>query len=108
MDCEEIRNLANAYLDGELPPASRAEFDMHLAGCAHCREEIEASRAFISRLKAGVSYFEAPPRLTTRMAQRLASVGGVVRFSPEPRGKASGGLWRLRPPSRGSGILAVS
>ena len=37
MDCRELRSLADAYLDGELPPASRAEIEAHLAGCPHCR-----------------------------------------------------------------------
>ncbi len=87
MDCRERRSLADAYLDGELPPASRAEIDAHLAGCAACRAEIEADRAFIARLKAGASYFEAPAGLAARLTQRLESesAGTVVRFSPVSR-----------------------
>src|ERR1700687_858693 len=94
MDCKELRGLADAYLDGELPAASRAEIDAHLAGCAACRAEIEANRAFIARLKAGASYFEAPVGLAARLAQRLGSepaAGTVVRFSPVPRRES---FWR--------------
>ena len=93
MDCRELRSLADAYLDGELPPASRAEIDAHLAGCPACRAEIEANRAFIARLKADVSYFEAPPGLAARLAQRLGSepAGTVVRLSPAPKRES---FWR--------------
>ena len=93
MDCKEVRGLSDAYLDGELPPASRAEVDAHLAGCAACRAEIEANRAFIARLKAGASYFEAPPGLAARLAQRLESepAGTVVRLRPGPRRES---FWR--------------
>ena len=93
MDCRELLSLADAYLDGELPPASRAEIDAHLAGCAACRAEIEANRAFIARLKAGASYFEAPPGLAARLARRLGSepASTVVRLSPAPKRES---FWR--------------
>jgi len=80
MDCRELRGLADAYLDGELPPASQAEVDTHLAGCADCRAEVEARRAFMLHIKADTSYFEAPPALSQRLAQRL--MAGPVALAP--------------------------
>src|SRR5437764_5891838 len=92
MDHREVRSLADAYLDGELPPASRAEVETHLAGCADCRAEVEARRAFIQRLKADASYFEAPPDLARRLAQSLAAgPTGAVRHAPPRRRE---GVWR--------------
>lgn len=36
MTCREIADFLNRYLDGDLPPAERAEFDRHLAVCPAC------------------------------------------------------------------------
>jgi anti-sigma factor RsiW len=93
MECKELRGLADAYLDGELPPASRAELDAHLAGCAACRAEIEASRAFSAQIKQGASYFEAPAGLAASLTQVLGQAAGkpVVRAFPRQRRET---FWR--------------
>jgi len=97
MDCKEVRGLANAYIDGELPPASRAEVEAHLAGCPDCRAAIEAERSFIARLKSGARYHEAPAGLTDRLSARLVeclpaeSGATVVPLKPKP---ARDSLWR--------------
>jgi anti-sigma factor RsiW len=93
MDCKELRSLADAYLDGELTSKTRAEIDAHLAGCADCRAEIEARRAFIAHLKASVCYFEAPPALAQRLAQRLAEKSARPVARPAP-GPAPESFWR--------------
>ncbi len=91
MDCKDVRSLTDAYIDGELPSASRAELEAHIAGCPDCRAAIEAERAFIARLKTGVSYHEAPAGLSARLAARLSetlaaeSAGTVVPLKPKPR-----------------------
>lgn len=36
MTCREILDFLMAYLDGELSPEVRAEFDRHLAVCPAC------------------------------------------------------------------------
>jgi anti-sigma factor RsiW len=36
MECEEVRPRLDAYIDGELNEAARAELRDHLAGCADC------------------------------------------------------------------------
>ena len=93
MDHRDLRDLADAYIDGELPPASRAEVDAHLAGCAECRAEIESRRAFIGQLKTGSVYHKAPAALSARLAERLAAESDtkVVPFSPRAKREA---FWR--------------
>lgn len=36
MTCREFVEFLMAYLDDELPPSQRREFDRHLARCADC------------------------------------------------------------------------
>ena len=52
MTCLECSDFLMAYLDGELDPAQKAEFERHLAKCPPCvryldtyRKTIEMSRA---------------------------------------------------------------
>lgn len=37
MDCSEIDDLVDAWLDGTLPSSERQGFDAHLARCEACR-----------------------------------------------------------------------
>ena len=47
LSCQELVELVTAYLDGVLPPADRARFDAHLAGCDGCRAYLEQIRVTI-------------------------------------------------------------
>ena len=91
MDHKQVQSLAGAWLDGELPPETRAEVDTHLAGCAECHAAIEAERDFIARLKSTASYHPAPAGLAARLSDALRaeaamSAGGtVVAMKPKPR-----------------------
>ena len=40
-DIEQARPEAFNFVFGNLPPAKRAEFNRHLAGCRHCQAVIE-------------------------------------------------------------------
>ena len=46
MNCEEADRFLDAYLDGELDPAKRAELEEHLAGCAECQQKLDRLRQF--------------------------------------------------------------
>jgi anti-sigma factor RsiW len=70
---EEVRALAGAYLDGEADPLARAELEGHLAGCAACRQAIEAARGFSAALRAEAEYYEAPEGLAARLAAAAAA-----------------------------------
>ncbi|HEY2889960.1 MAG TPA: anti-sigma factor [Dongiaceae bacterium] len=71
MDHKQVPSLAGAWLDGELPADSRIEMEAHLAGCADCRERIDAERAFLARLKSTATYHPAPGGLAARLSQAL-------------------------------------
>ena len=44
MRCEDFPMLSMAYLDEEMPPEERLEFEKHLESCADCRRELEKLR----------------------------------------------------------------
>jgi len=52
MKCNELNNLMDDYLDGELPLAQREAFDGHLNDCAGCRSQFKQEQAFRADLKA--------------------------------------------------------
>jgi anti-sigma factor RsiW len=93
MDHKEAIALADAYIDGELRPASRAEVDAHLAACADCRAEFDGRRAFIALIKTGSTYHNAPAGLSARLSERLAqeSEAKIVPFTPRAKREA---MWR--------------
>src|SRR6478752_4208912 len=50
-DCPICEN-ANAYVAGELPPAERANFEIHIVRCAACRSAVESTRRLVARLSS--------------------------------------------------------
>jgi len=69
ISCARMRVLIEPHLDGTLPERWRPRLELHLAGCADCRAEIDAARQLgvaLHRLPA----LEFPePRLEAVLAQ---------------------------------------
>jgi anti-sigma factor RsiW len=47
LSCQKLVELVTDYLEGALPPAERARFDAHIAGCDGCRAYLEQIRVTI-------------------------------------------------------------
>lgn len=92
-----------ALVDGALAHDDRDRVHSHLAGCASCREEVEAQRALKGRLAALAGTTPGPP---PELLQRLhgLAVPGVEPASgrppPLPVGRATAGP-RVRHPRQG-------
>jgi len=72
-----------AYLDHELPPLRRLAVARHLAGCAACREEIQAMSEIVTDLrKVGEAEETA---LSASLRQRLIETAALVPPREEPR-----------------------
>lgn len=71
MNCDEADRFLDAYLDGELEPAKRAELEEHLAGCPECQEKLERLSQFRSFFTANVPHYPAPPGLRNKVLARL-------------------------------------
>lgn len=74
MKCLEDGRL-QAYIDGELADAARADLDRHLDGCPACREKLAHLRSAGERAKARISSLDparipAPPPLRTGKPRR--------------------------------------
>ena len=51
MTCRETVDLLGDYVDRDLPPETRREVDVHLAGCPECRTYLATYRATIALAK---------------------------------------------------------
>lgn len=86
MQCHDVRQLADAYLAGELLVETQHEIVRHLEGCPACRADLESRQALRSQLRRA---FLAAPDLAPAPAQladwreRLAlEAGARRRFRP--------------------------
>jgi anti-sigma factor RsiW len=67
VNCARLRQVLDAYVDGELDAATGGEIAQHLAGCAACAA-LRAERVALStQVRAGAGYFPAPPALRRRL-----------------------------------------
>lgn len=53
--------MLSEYLDGELPPATCAELDRHIRGCAPCVAFVESLRKSVRLCRGYLPEIEAPP-----------------------------------------------
>jgi hypothetical protein len=91
MDCEQVRELLDAYALGAADPADAAVVEEHVADCVRCWDELSKGQQTAALLALTVQIEEAPARLGERIiaqAQRERSPGSK-----------SPGIWsRLRMP----------
>lgn len=66
MTCREFVEFLNTYLDGNLTPAERAEFERHLAICPQC-----------------VSYLAGYQRTIKLTREAIADTPDVAKDAPE-------------------------
>ena len=102
MNCSDAAERITALVDGELPPAERAEVERHLEGCAACRDARSAEEAVAARLRA-VPRPVPPPVLAASVMERIAAAPPRRRSAPRgassPSGPSSWPAPSPRPPS---------
>jgi anti-sigma factor RsiW len=70
MNCPELRELVQRWLDGEMPAPDQGEAADHLGACPSCRQLLRAAR--LVRDTLGRSLSPVPPeRLSRRILERL-------------------------------------
>ncbi len=72
MNCNEVRRLVHASLDGELDLVRQMEVDAHLETCEGCRRASEALGTLRDGLQRGDLYFRAPATLERRIRTAIA------------------------------------
>lgn len=80
MTCLGDEERINRYLDGELNPSERAQFEEHLGGCTACQRELAQARALFAVLDG----LQAAPAPVDLRAEVLA---GLPRRQTAPLGR---------------------
>ncbi len=73
MDCKEIREVLDLYVDGELSADAAASATTHLNECALCRRAQEELLRLRRAVKLAVTQHRPPPDLATRIQSHLPS-----------------------------------
>jgi anti-sigma factor RsiW len=86
MNCEQVRQLLNGYIDDELDLATALRMEEHLPGCADCRMRLEAAQAVRHAAAQSAVYHPAPPALRDRLRQAIQAEAAAqppssLRFS---------------------------
>ena len=101
MTCATARDLASAYVDGELPPEQATELAVHLTSCRACAAEHEAMVTTVRTLHEGLVRFRAPDVLRAR-------VRAAIRGDRAPDTRAARPVWRLPWRAVAVGILIAA
>jgi anti-sigma factor RsiW len=86
MKCRHARKLISQYVDDELTPDEKRDFDSHIQSCASCRKELEETQG-LRELFASARRFSAPYGFATRVLANLeekerSRAGRIFGFRP--------------------------
>ncbi|MCH7813128.1 MAG: zf-HC2 domain-containing protein [Planctomycetes bacterium] len=73
MNCEQARNLFDAYLDGELSSALETELHAHRLNCPDCRQELALMEVAGHVIQSGTDEFTLQPDFTDRLLACVAA-----------------------------------
>jgi mycothiol system anti-sigma-R factor len=78
VNCEDIKNLMDAYLDGELDPVTSQKVEQHLRECQKCEQAYEVETAMAHAIGQAAPYYKAPLELRERIQASLRETIGVT------------------------------
>ena len=94
MNCQEIADLMDGYLDGELDALTSQKIEQHLRDCPKCEQACEVETAMAHAISQAAPYYKAPLELRERIQVSLREAIGA----PISRGAAGAGLLPVRRP----------
>jgi anti-sigma factor RsiW len=77
MNCEEIANLKDGYLDGELDALTSQKIEQHLRDCHKCEDLFEADTALAHAITQSAPYYKATAELRQRIHSTLRDAIGA-------------------------------
>jgi len=77
MNCRDARALLDAYLDGELRPAERAEVEAHARSCASCGTALAELEKLRATIRSEFVYRHAPAGLGDQVRSALRASESV-------------------------------
>jgi mycothiol system anti-sigma-R factor len=94
VNCEEIKNLMDAYLDGEVDPVTSQKVEQHLRDCHKCEQAYEVETAMAHAISQAAPYYKAPLELRERIQVSLREATGA------PTSRSAAGEGSLLPVRR--------
>jgi putative zinc finger protein len=73
MDCKNIREVLDLYVDGELSPEATVQAETHLAECVACRRTVARLNRLRQAVKAAVGQYQPTSQLVDRVRQSTIS-----------------------------------
>jgi mycothiol system anti-sigma-R factor len=92
MNCTDVMDLIDAYLDGELDPVVNQDIERHLRDCSGCDRAYQEHQALIGAIGAGSLYEKAPPGLRERVQSSLRKEFPLSARSVAPKNQSSSGI----------------
>jgi anti-sigma factor RsiW len=77
MNCEEIADLMDGYLDGQLDALTSQKIEQHLRDCHKCEEKFEADTALAHAITQSAPYYKATAELRQRIQLSLRDAVGA-------------------------------
>ncbi|HYG60179.1 MAG TPA: anti-sigma factor, partial [Symbiobacteriaceae bacterium] len=110
MNCDGVRNLLSAYLDGELSAGELLRVEEHLRRCHCCADEVDSLRQTIA-LVASLEEVDLPSSFQVQLRQRLVALGppvaAVRRASVAPSWQRNVRRWAM-PAAAAAAVVAIS
>lgn len=79
MNCEDIFEKTDEYLEGWLSEDECGEFEAHIAECESCRKNVEFAKK-LNGVVSGMPSVEPPSDFLETLHKKIASDGKTVRF----------------------------
>lgn len=73
MDCRDLNEHIELYVDGELAASERIEVEAHCASCAGCNETLRGRREFKRKLRNLSTASTMPPEMRARLRAAIHS-----------------------------------
>ncbi len=70
LHCDEVTELLSDYVDAELEPARRVQYERHLAGCDRCRSLVDDCKRLV-QIARTLGAAQMPHEVRERLHQRL-------------------------------------
>src|SRR5260370_26304960 len=67
MECKNLREVLDLYVDGELSPEATVKAEAHLAECHACRRAVDRLQELRQAVKVAVSQYQPAPKLVDRV-----------------------------------------
>src|SRR5258708_14093273 len=67
MDCKNIREIWDLYVDGELSPEATVQAETHLAECPACRNTVVGLNRLRQAVRTAVGQYQPTPQLVDRV-----------------------------------------